>query len=660
MKVDKKPSFKNIFDIRIYIFVTFVFAVITLFTSKLWLAVTEFAFVFIFGILGIFNKRIREQQLTNYFADLIKYVDNSEKGYMYSFPLPVTVLDLTGNIVWFNDKFSDIFGSDLFEKTIDQAISEIHILQVLENKDNIDFQVEKGGKTYKVVGNVIGTGEQKEKLYSVVLYFIDKTAEIENYNYAVNSQVICCSILLDNYDDLIKNTPDTHRTFLLSEIDGVIENWVDELNGVCKKIEKDRYTVYFENEKLQSVIDAKFDVLDQVKDISVGNSIPATLSIGVGKGEGIKESEDFVNVAMDMALGRGGDQAVIKDGKQFKFFGGHSENYGKNTRVRARVVSNALKELVDQSDNIFVFGHKNADADCFGASVAVANIARVRNKQAYIVVDNLQSGIERVMDNLKNDEYYQNLFVSEAQALNYITSNSLCVVVDTHSSKLIEAPRVFEEVKNRVLVDHHRRGTDYLEGCVLTYHEPYASSACELMTEIVQYISDDFTMSVAEAQAIYAGIVLDTKNFNVKTGVRTFEAATFLRRKGVDTVEVKKLFQTDFDMHIAKSKVLANAEIYNNEFAISTWSTEDEFPTVISAQSADELLNITGVNASFVLCECNGEIYISARSVGAYNVQLVMEQLGGGGHMTVAGAQIKGKMLSEVLDMLKEAINTVR
>ncbi|MBQ9998078.1 MAG: DHH family phosphoesterase, partial [Clostridia bacterium] len=518
----------------------------------------------------------------------------------------------------------------------------------------------KDGKTYKVVGNVVETQEQKEKSYSIVLYFIDKTAEVENYNYAVNSKVVCCSILVDNYDDLLKNTPDTHRTFLVSEIDGVIENWVDELNGVCRKIEKDKYTVYFENEKLQSVIDSKFSVLDQVKDISVGNSIPATLSIGVGKGEGIKESEDFVNIAMDMALGRGGDQAVMKDANEMRYFGGHSENYGKNTRVRARVVSNALKELVDQADNIFVFGHKNADADCFGASVAVANIARARNKQAYIIVGNLQSGIEMAMDNLKNDEYYQNVFVNETQALNFVTAKSLCVVVDTHSSKLIEAPRVFEEIKNRVLVDHHRRGADYLEGCALVYHENYASSTCELMTEIVQYISEDFKMSVAEAQAIYAGIVLDTKNFNVKTGVRTFEAATFLRRKGVDTVEVKKLFQTDFDMHIAKSKVLANAEIYKNEFAISTWSTEGDFPTVVSAQAADELLNIAGVKASFVLCECNGEILVSARSVGAYNVQLVMEVLGGGGHMTVAGAQIKGKMLSEVLETLKDAINTVQ
>ncbi|MBQ4543642.1 MAG: hypothetical protein IJA19_05690, partial [Clostridia bacterium] len=239
MRTDKKPSLKKMFDIRIYIIVTFLFAVITLFTSELWLAVTEFAFVFVFGVLGIFNKRIREQQLANYLADINKYLDNSAKGYMYNFPLPVTVLDLTGNIVWYNDKFSSIFGEDLFEKTIDQAVSEIHILKILENKNNIDFEVGKDGKTYKVVGNVVETQEQKEKSYSIVLYFIDKTAEVENYNYAVNSKVVCCSILVDNYDDLLKNTPDTHRTFLVSEIDGVIENWVDELNGVCRKIEKD-------------------------------------------------------------------------------------------------------------------------------------------------------------------------------------------------------------------------------------------------------------------------------------------------------------------------------------------------------------------------------------------------------------------------------------
>jgi len=659
MKTDKKSRFKFLFDFKLYVAIIFVISVITLISGNVYLAVAELFIIAGLIVAFVFDRVSREQKISKYLKHINNYIDSSAKGYMYNFPLPITVLDLTGTVIWCNEKFSAIYGAEVIECPISEIAREIQILKILEDKDNILFDVNKNGEHYRVVGNIVETGEPKEKEYSVVLYWINKTDEIKNYEYAINSKVVVCNILVDNYDELLKNTPDTERSILVSEIDRVIESWVDSLNGVYKKYEKDRYNVYFENEKLKRVIDSKFSILDTVKDIDMGNKIAATLSIAVGIGEGIRQSEEYVGAAMDMALGRGGDQAVIKDVEQFRFFGGHSESYGKNTRVRARVVANALRELLDQCDNVFVFGHKNADADCFGAAVAVVSLAKQRNKQAYVVIDRVQSGIEKTIESLKADSSYEDVFISESAALSLVEKNSICVVVDTHNAKIIEAPKLFEQVRHHVLIDHHRRGTDYIEDCVLTYHEPYASSTCELMTEIIEYMSEEQTLTSAEAQAIYAGMVLDTKNFNIKTGVRTFEAAAFLRRKGVDTVEVKKLFQSNIDSYVKKAKIVANTKIYRKYFAVSIWNEAEEYPTVIASQAADELLNIADVKASFVLCVQDDEIFISARSLGAYNVQLVMEQMGGGGHMTVAGAQIKGKQLSEVEELLKKAIDNV-
>ena len=659
MNSDKSFFSKLMFDIRIYVVIMLVFSVVTLAMGGFALGMAELFVCAVVGILGVLRKKHKEQRLNSYLEHINEYLASSAKGYMYNFPLPITVLDLTGTIVWYNEKFSDIFGSDNLERSISDVAKEIQILKIIENKDNISIDVTKDNDVYNVVGNVVETEEEKETSYSIVLYWINKTAEVRNYEKAVNSQIIACSVLIDNYDELVKNTPDTERSLLFSEIDRVIELWCDSVNGIYKKLEKDKYSVYFENSELQGLIDGKFNILDAVKEINQGNKIPATLSIGIGKGEGIRQSDEFVSAAMDMALGRGGDQAVIKDAEQFRFFGGHSEGSAKNTRVRARVVASALRELVDGADNIFIQGHKNADADCFGAAVACTAIAKARGKKAYIVMGAAQSGISKCIEKLKADEYYTDVFVSESAAMAYVTQNSLCIIVDTHNPNIVESPKLTEQIHDKVLIDHHRKGPDYISDCVLTYHEPYASSACELMTEIIQYISDDQDLTSAEAQAVYAGIVLDTKNFNMRTGVRTFEAAAFLRRKGVDTVEVKKLFQTDLDMYVKKAKIVSNAAIYNDSFVISAWPADEEYPNVIASQAADELLNITGVKASFVLCTHDNEIYISARSLGAYNVQLVMEQLGGGGHMTVAGAQLKDVQLSEAEGMLKTAIDNV-
>ncbi len=659
MKRAKNLGLKILFDIRFYMVLILITAVTTLVSNNLYLALAEFIILALLITAFFLERKTRKLKVSWVLKHIDNYINHFAKGYMQDLPIPVAVLDLTGTILWNNQDFSDIYGDDTIDKAISEVVKEIHILKIIENKDNIAFDVAKNGRYYKVLGNLFESNT-KDKAHSVALYWIDKTAEVENYNNAVNSKVLACSILIDNYEDLIKNTPDTERSALVAEIDRQVELWVEGFNGVFRKYEKDRYYVYFENQYLKKLIDSKFKILDDIKEIDMENKIPATLSIAVGKGDGIKECEEFADAAMDMALGRGGDQAVIKEyNEPFKFLGGHSETSEKNTKVRARVVSNALCELVDQCDNIFVFGHKNADADCFGASVAMAAIAKNRGKKAYIILDNVQSGIEKSIDLLEEDKYYKDVFITEFAALQLIEKNSICVIVDTHNAELIEAPKVFEQVRHHVLIDHHRKGSDSISDSVLTYHESYASSTCELMTEIIQYMGDSMTITPHEAQAIYAGIVLDTKNFNVKTGVRTFEAATFLRRNGVDTTEVKKLFQNNISQYVKRAKIVSNATTYRKYFAVSSFESDEEFPTILAAQAADELLNVAEITASFVLCQQEDIIYISARSLGSFNVQLVMEQLGGGGHMTVAGAKIQGKQLTEVEKLLKKAIDNV-
>lgn len=659
MKKAKNFGMKILFDIRFYMALILITAILTLMSDNAYLALAEFI-ILAFLIAAFFvERKTRKKNISWALKHIDNYIDHSAKGYMRDLPLPVAVLDLMGNIVWNNDRFARIYGDNASEKVISDVVKEIHILKIIENKDNISFDVSKDGKFYQVIGTLFESNG-KDKAHAVALYWLDKTLEVEHYNNAVDTKVLSCSVLIDNYEDLLKNTPDTERSALVAEIDRQVEEWVEDFNGVIKKYEKDRYLVYFENKYLKKLIDDKFSILDDIKEIDMENKIPATLSIAIGKGECIKECDELADSAMDMALGRGGDQAVIKEfDEPFKFFGGRSESSEKNTKVRARVVSNALCELVDRCDNIFVFGHKNADADSFGASVAMAAIAKQRGKKAYIIVDNAQPGIEKSIAILEEDEYYKDVFITEQAAMSLVEDNSICVIVDTHNYNLIEAPKVFDQVRSHVLVDHHRKSTDYIDDCILAYHESYASSTCELMTEIIQYMGEDMTITPAEAQAIYAGIVLDTKNFNVKTGVRTFEAATFLRRKGVDTIEVKKLFQSNISNYVKRAKIVSNATTFRKYFAISTWEDDEEFPTIVAAQAADELLNVAEISASFVLFKQDDVIYISARSLGTFNVQLVMEQLGGGGHMTIAGAKILGKTLSEVEKLLKKAIEDV-
>lgn len=654
---NKRLISKFLTETRIYLVAIIVSAVISAAYKNYGFA--TFQLVIMAGMVAyhVYFSKKKIDEIADYVENLSIHTGNAAKDSMLNVPMPLTVLDLTGNIVWHNEVFAEMTGGNHFENHISTVVPGIEILKILENRQNIDISIKYDERDYQITGNVVEFNNDDNKYYSLVLYWIDRTKEVTYVKKYNDSRVMNSIVLIDNYEDIVKGLSQQAISKLASSIDQVISNWVSENQGTYRKLEKDRYYILFENRNICNIIDKKFQILNDIKKIESENSMQATISIGIGDADTVQKSEEYAKTALDMALGRGGDQAVIKNEERFRFFGGNSESTGRNTKVKSRVVAHALRELIERAEVIFVTGHKNCDADSLGASVAVCKMAALFGKKAYIVIGDLLSVTKRLVDELKIEEAYNDVFISEQTALQMPLDNALMVVVDTHSPAYVEASKLIGEIRDIVLIDHHRRGESSIEKPVLTYQEPYASSTCELVTEIFQYIKDGAKLSPKEAQAVYAGMVLDTKNFSMKTGVRTFEAASFLRRMGVDTVNVKRIFQNDMSMYVKRAKIVSNAENYLGKIAISYWDEVEESANVIASQAADEMLNITDIKASFVLCRAEDSIVISGRSLGEYNVQLVLEKIGGGGHMTIAGAQLKDKTMVEALDILKHAID---
>ncbi|MBR5517787.1 MAG: DHH family phosphoesterase [Clostridia bacterium] len=655
MKKDKF-IFKLMTETRLYFVAVIVSALIALFYENYGFVIFELLLLGGMIAYHVISVKKKTAEIRDYIKNLSMHSQNAARDSMLNTPMPLTVLDLTGKIVWHNDVFAKITDGRHYEKHISDVVPGIEILKILENRHNINLNIKFKDRIYQITGNVVEFIENDIKLYTLVLYWTDRTREakfVKKYN---DSRVLNCIVLVDNYEDITKGISQQEIGKFSSAMDHVISNWVMENEGTYRKLEKDRYYILFENKNIRDLVETKFEILNEVKKVETENSIQPTLSIGIGDAETIQKSEEYAKISLDMALGRGGDQAVIKYDDSFKFFGGNSESVGRNTKVRSRVVAHALRELIQRADVVFITGHKNSDADSLGASVGVCKMASLFEKKAYVIIGEMQSATKRLVDELKKEDAYKDVFIPEQTALQMEYKNPLLVVVDTHNPFYVDAPKLVNEVENIVLIDHHRRGEKYIDKPVLTFHEPYASSACEMITEVFQYIKDGAKLSPKEAQAVYAGMVLDTKNFSMKTGVRTFEAASFLRRMGVDTVNVKRIFQNDMSMYLKRAKIVANADTYLDKFAISYWDEVETAANIIASQAADELLNITDIKASFVLCRTDDGVTVSARSLGEYNVQLVMEKVGGGGHMTIAGAQFKNKTIMEVLDILRHAI----
>ena len=515
-----------------------------------------------------------------------------------------------------------------------------------------------GDRRFNLIGNLVRSESDKNTDVLAVIYFIEVTDLRKTEKEYKDTKQIVSILLIDNFDELLNGVDDANRNAILAAIDEKIAKWIEPAQGIIIKSERDRYMFIFQNQHYETYKNGKFTLLDAVREVQSINGVTATMTIGIGKdGGNFYENYKNAQLAIEMSLSRGGDQVVIRDSLQFEFYGGRSEGVEKRTKVKSRVMSNALSELIKDASEIFVMGHQNSDNDSIGAAIGVLAMARKLGKRGNIVLKTTENNAESLCERIVQDEYYKDVFISPEDAMISADKDTLLVVVDTNRPEYVESVALLESINKVAVIDHHRRSAEYIKNPLLNFHEPYASSACELVTELVQYVMDKPDFLKVEAEALLAGIVLDTKNFTMKTGVRTFEAAAYLRRGGADTVAVKRLLQNDLEDYVLRAQIVNCARIYKNSIAIARFDGAAD--RICAAQAADELLNITKVQASFVLYKDGNRVIISARSLGNINVQIILEKLGGGGHLATAGAQIQSKSMDEVMEELVSAIDLV-
>ncbi len=609
----------------------------------------------------IFHVKKSEKEFLAYIEQLDFCLNDHSRGSLLNYPGPLVITDMGGEINWYNEWFGMTVGQgDLYSRYIQDIIPEIQIGKFVENDEQTTINLTIGENYYEVWGNVARSGRTGADRRLVVIYFIDKTMEVRSAQLREDERMIEAIVTIDNYDEVLKETPDSNHGALIGEIEQKINSWINIGNGILRKYERDKFIVFFSNKNFEKIVENKFAVLDEVRAINKENQIPATLSIGVGKmGADVLETDKFARLAIDMALGRGGDQVVIRDESNFSFFGAKTREVEKRTKVKARVVAHAFKELVEQSEKVIIMGHARSDMDSLGAAIGLFKAVKRCKKQAHIVIDGAASSAKLLLGEFRAMPQYEDVFISAENALNIYDKETLVVVVDVHRPGMVECPELLQHAKNIVLIDHHRRSEDFIENAMLTYHEPYASSASEMVTEILQYIPDGERLTKQEAEALYAGMFMDTKGFTFKAGVRTFEAAAYLRRMGVDPVSIRRLFKTNINSYIAKADIIRTAVVYKDNIALSYLYNECPDMSVTVAQAADELLDISGIEASFVLARTADKIIISGRSLEKVNVQVILEKLGGGGHITIAGAQLKDTTIEEADQLLKNAIDEV-
>ena len=616
------------------------------------------------GVLYAFFRRgsqKRRQGILQYIDTLTGSVDTASKSTLINSPLPIMVFRPdTDEVIWSNENFLQLSGvrEHLFEMRVDDAVPEFPVQWLLEGKTECPERVEMNHRRFRVYGNLVrAKGRGGEQNLVATTYWVDTTeADTIRETYMATRPVVAV-IMVDNYEDLMKACADTARSAVLAQIDEKLNAWAAGGQGVLLKTERDRYLFLFEEQYFEYFLEDKFSVLDAIRDIKVGEGVYPTLSIGMGKdADGIPELYKNATLSLEMALSRGGDQAVVRNRSDFAFYGGRSKTTEKRTKVKSRVMANALSELMADAGEVYIMGHSFADMDALGAAAGVYRIARKRNKAAQIVLDEEHTAAQPVLARLKSLPEYTGAFISPTAAFVKMRPDALLVVVDTNRPDMVESPQILETCKRVAVIDHHRRAASYIENAAFSFHEPYASSAAELVTELLQYLVDPADLLREEAEALLAGIVLDTKHFSQRTGGRTFEAAAFLRRAGADTANVQRLFQNDLGDMITRYDIIRRAEMYREHIAVSAVE-EDGIDRVAAAQAADELLTLKGVQASFVLYRSGEDVLLSARSLGDVNVQVILEALGGGGNSTTAGGRVVGGDIHAVRQRLVEALD---
>ena len=630
------------------------------------MAVFTVLYAFCAGVLFWYGKKRILTGLVGFAADF----DQSQKNLMASMELPYGIADEAGRLLWTNRAFSAVIRD---EKSARRSLTVLFpeiTEEGLEKMDHaLEVQCAYGGAIYRASikrvtiqsdsGLLSAAPGQKTEQQVLAVYLYDETEIHENMQAITDQKMVAGLIYLDNYDEALESVEEVRRSLLVALIDRKVSKYISGVNGIVKKMEKDKYFFAIEQKYMPSLEAERFSLLEDVKTVNIGNEMAVTLSIGIGiNGDTYIRNYEYARTAIDMALGRGGDQAVVKNGEKIQYYGGKSQQLEKTTRVKARVKAHALRELLETKDRLLIMGHKIGDIDSFGSAIGVYRIAAALGKKAHIVINEVTSSVRPMMDRfINNSDYPQDLFLMGDDAAELADPSTALVVVDVNRPSYTEEPQLLNLVKTIVVIDHHRQSSEIISNATLSYVEPYASSACELVAEILQYVTDSIRIKSLEADAMYAGIVIDTNNFTNQAGVRTFEAAAFLRRNGADVTRVRKLFRDKMEDYKARAEAVRQAEVFEGAFAISVCPAENvESPTVVGAQAANELLDIIGIKASVVLTPYNGKIYVSARSIDEINVQVMMEKLGGGGHRTIAGAQLPGATVEEAKEKIKDVI----
>ena len=639
----------------VYLAVLLLFVALSFYKGIYLVAVLELLIGALLFVVYLMNRKHRRKQLEDY---LNKELAEGPADGTVRPPFPMVVVRLADNVVIYANygfveltQFQDVMG----DRSIDQILPGFSTDWLTAGKTEYPFDVRVERRRYRVCGSVIRANDPEATRLGV-MYFTDLTELYQVRDEYIRSRPVVSIIMVDNYEELTKNLSEGATSALNARLNDTITKWAESYHGLLRRMERNRFLLVFEKRDLKHAMDGKFSILEQIHEITSPSGLPASISFGLGvDGETFEESYEFAALAIEMSLSRGGDQAVIKDRLNFNFYGGRNREAEHRSKVRSRVTANSMMELIGKSSQVFVMGHKNADLDAVGAAMGICSLCRKKGKHVNIVLDLQNNAAQRLIEEISQVPEYANVFISGQEALIHCDKDSVLVVVDTNRPDQVEFMPLLEAVHKVCVVDHHRRAADYINPVVVNLHETHASSASELVTELLEYALEKKDVLPIEAKSLMAGIFLDTKSFNVRTGERTFEAAAYLRQLGADTVEVKKLLQNDFQDTMSKYQIIKAARLYREELAIAALNSTTT--RTLAAQAADELLNISGITASFVLYPDGDRVIISARSIGNANVQVILEALGGGGNTATAGAQVKDASVKEVLDQLVASID---
>ena len=666
-----KGKLRRYLNWPLYLTIVLILMDIAMYAQDIQMGAEFSGFIVLYVIIVLISNRRSRPLLINELVNFATQYGTVQKQLLNDFEIPYALLDYNSRFLWMNEKFTEITGKEKnYHKSVTTVFPSLtkDILQKSEAVESINVMLDD--RNYRISmkriyfdsvtkdSAIVAINDTDE--YLTAIYLFDET-ELNRYIRENEEQKLVAGLIyIDNYEEALDSIEDVKRSLLIALVDRKVNKYFTEIDALVRKIEKDKYFVVFKYKYLEQLSADKFKLIEDVKSIKVGNEMAITLSIGVGAG-GVSYTQnyEYARMGIDLALGRGGDQVVVKEGEEVTYYGGKAKQVERNTRVKARVKAHALREIIESREHVVIMGHTISDVDSLGAAIGVYCAARVLGKKAQIVLNEVTTSLRPLVECFTEEKGYPaDLFIKNEEALLITNKNTLVMVVDTNRPSYTECPELLKRTDTICVFDHHRQNSEVIENPVLSYIEPYASSACEMIAEVLQYFSENIKLEPSEADCIYAGILIDTNNFMTKTGVRTFEAAAYLRRAGAEVTRVRKMLRNDMAAYKARAEAVRHAEVYRGAFAISVCPADNiESPTIVGAQAANELLNIVGIKASFVLTEYQGKIYISSRSIDEINVQLIMERVGGGGHLNVAGAQLTNCTIQEAKRMIQDTID---